>query len=142
MGSLFDALEGLSRGVSYADKNLGTFLKLGEESEDRELDRLIKEAKLGEILQKRASLEDALLENEKKTENLKDLVDRFYQLYGSPTGGLLGKLQEKAGDLGIASDTSNRRKEANVLREELIGEILKQKGLPKTKQSYEMIKKE
>ncbi len=83
MGSLFDALEGLSRGVSDADKNLGTFLKLGEESEDRELDRLIKEAKLGEILQKRASLEDALLENEKKTENLKGLVDRFYQLYGS-----------------------------------------------------------
>ena len=142
MGSLFDALEGLSRGVSDADKNLGTFLKLGEDKEDRELDRLLKEAKLGEILQKRASLEDSLLENEKKTENLKGLVDRFYQLYGSSTGGLLGKLQEKAGDLGIASDTSNRRKEANVLREELIGEILKQKGLPKTKQSYEMIKKE
>ena len=71
MANLFDALEGLSRGVSDSDKNLGTFLKLGEDKEDRELDRLLKEAKLGEILQKRASLEDALIENEKKTENLR-----------------------------------------------------------------------
>ena len=142
MPSLFDALEGLSRGVSDADKNLGLYLKHEENEEDRELDRAIKQAKLAEILQKRASLEETLLENEKKAENLKGLVDRFYQLYGGSTAGVLGKLQEKAGDLGIASDTSNKRKEANVLREELIGEILKQKGLPKTKQTYEMIKKE
>lgn len=142
MPSLFDALEGLSRGVSESDKNLGLYLKHEENEEDRELERAIKQAKLSEILQKRASLEETLLENERKAENLKGLVDRFYQLYGGSTAGVLGKLQEKAGDLGIASDTSNKRKEANVLREELIGEILKQKGLPKTKQTYEMIKKE
>ena len=142
MPNLFDILEGLSRGVSDADKNLGVYLKNGEESEDRELDLLIKEAKLGDILQKRDSLEETLLQNEKKAENLKGLVDRFYQLYGTSNAGVLGKLQEKAGGLGIASDTSNKRKEANILGEELIGEILKQKGLPKTKQTYEMIKKE
>lgn len=142
MPSLFDALEGLSRGVSESDKNLGLFLKRGEEEEDRELERALKEAKLAEIFQKQRTLQETLLENEKKAENLKGLVDRFYQLYGGSTSGVLGKLQEKAGDLGIASDTSNKRKEANVLREELIGEILKQKGLPKTKQTYEMIKKE
>jgi len=142
MANLFDALEGLSRGISDADKNLGAYIKLGEEDEDRELDRAIKEAKLGDILQKRTSLEETLLENEKKSENLKGLVDRFYQLYGTSNPGVLGKLQEKAGGLGIASDTSNKRKEANILGEELIGEILKQKGLPKTKQTYEMIKKE
>ena len=142
MPNLFDILEGLSRGVSDADKNLGVYLKNGEEAEDRELDRLIKEAKLGDILQKRDSLEETLLQNEKKAESLKGLVDRFYQLYGTSNAGVLGKLQEKAGGLGIASDTSNKRKEANILGEELIGEILKQKGLPKTKQTYEMIKKE
>ncbi len=117
MPSLFDALEGLSRGVSNADKSLGLYLKHEENEEDRELERAIKQAKLAEIIQKRASLEETLLENEKKAENLKGLVDRFYQLYGGSTAGVLGKLQEKAGDLGIASDTSNKRKEANVLRE-------------------------
>ena len=58
MVNLFDALEGLSQGVSDADTNLGVYIKRGEQKEDRDLDRAIKQAKIGDIIQKRASLQE------------------------------------------------------------------------------------
>ena len=136
MPNLFDVLSGLERGVSEADENLGRYHKAASQRESFELDALLKRAKLQE-------LQDQYMAQASTQENLKEHIDAFYQLYSEGDAGITGKVKEKLGDFGIApSKTHEKRKEAHILREEIIGQIISQKGLPKNKQTYEALRKE
>ena len=136
MPNLFDILSGLDRGVAEGDENLGRYLQSRERGENAELDKLLKLAKLHE-------LEGKEWEQASVKANLKEHIDEFYKLYSEGDSGLSGKVKEKLGDFGVLpSKTHEKRKAANILREEIIGQIIAQKGLPKNKQTYEAIRKE
>ena len=136
MPNLFDVLSGLERGVASGDENLGRYMQSMERGENAKLDQLLKLAKLQEMQTKE-------MEQASTKVNLKERIDEFYKLYSEGDSGLSGKVKEKLGDLGLASSkTHEKRKAANILREEIIGQIISQKGLPRNKQTYEALRKE
>lgn len=136
MVSLFDVLKGIEKGISEADSNLGIYQDALNKREADELEKLLKKAKLHEMF----AQEEKAQENNAK---LRDLTDEFYKLYSESDDGIKGKAQEKLGDWGLmSSETYEKRKQANLIREELISQIIAQKGLPKNKQVYESLRKE
>lgn len=136
MVNLFDVLKGLEKGISEADSNLGIYQETLSKREAAKLENLLKKAKLHELL----AQESQAQENNTK---LRDLTDEFYRLYSESDDGIKGKAQEKLGDWGLmSSETHEKRKQANLIREELISQIIAKKGLPKNKQVYESIRKE
>ena len=136
MPNLFDVLSGLERGVASSDENFGRYLEAREKRESAKLEQLLKLDKLEQLQSKETEIGNAKA-------NLKERIDDFYELYSEGDSGLSGKVKEKLGDLGlVSSKTHEKRKAANILREEIIGQIISQKGLPRNKGTYEALRKE